>query len=452
MNLVEAVESAGVVGEGGAGFPTHVKLNTSAKYFIINAAECEPLIETDKYLSRTFPARLIDAACKISRYLGAEKTVIAIKGKYKAEIEALQGAIDVAAAGVEIFVMPTFYPAGDEQLIVQQVCGVSVPERGIPIDVGAVVNNVGTVLSISEALEGKNVTNKHLSVVGEVKMNIMLRVPVGTYITQCIEAAEPTLDRYAVIIGGPMMGKILKGDEISRAVVTKTTGSLIVLPCDHHLIRQTERSMSSIKLRAKSACIQCRMCTDLCPRYNTGHQIRPHLVMRNIWRENLIKDEGEYEKAFGDAVNCCDCGVCEMFACPMGLSPKTVNVYIKGELRKKGIGAAKNNNPIPRRDIDLRRIPTHRLVARLGLEKYDGRPLKAGCGELTPKCVHIPLKQHIGIPAVPVKQVGDLVQVGELIAAIPEKGLSANIHASVTGRVSALTDEYMEITRGEVRD
>ena len=89
MSLTEAVKAAGVVGTGGAGFPTHVKLSTQVECFIVNAAECEPLIETDKYLCRTFPERVVEAACAISAHLGATRTVIALKGKYQAEIAAL---------------------------------------------------------------------------------------------------------------------------------------------------------------------------------------------------------------------------------------------------------------------------------------------------------------------------------------------------------------------------
>lgn len=135
-----------------------------------------------------------------------------------------------------------------------------------------------------------------------------------------------------------MMGKPLTDRAaIEAAVVTKTTGNLIVLPKEHYLFRRAQLPMETIRHQTKSACIQCRMCTDLCPRYLIGHQIRPNLVMRNLWREGSIEDNEEYLRSFGDAANCCDCGVCEMFACPMGLSPRKVNGYIKGELRKRGI-------------------------------------------------------------------------------------------------------------------
>lgn len=449
MNLTEAVKAAGVVGAGGAGFPTHVKLSAKAECFLVNAAECEPLIETDKYLCRTFPDRIVAAAAAVAAHLGAKRTVIALKGKYKAEISALEDAIRRLNAEVEIFQMKTFYPAGDEQTMVQQVTGRSVPERGLPLDVGCVVDNVGTLLNIMYALEDKPVTEKYLSVVGEVKEPVMLKVPIGTPLTECVAAAAPAIGKYALIVGGPMMGKVLTDPAaIEAAVVTKTTGNIIVLPPDHYLFRRATLSMDAIRHQAKSACIQCRMCTDLCPRYLIGHQIRPHLMMRNLWREKGVEDNEEYLATFGDAANCCDCGVCEMFACPMGLSPRKVNSYLKGELRSRGIQVPRNMEPHAREFVEERKTPTDRLIARLGLASYNGLHAHT-CITLEPKRVCIPMQQHIGKPASPVKAVGDQVSKGELLGQAAE-GLSANIHASIDGVVEEITPAGVWLRRKEV--
>ncbi len=440
MNLVEAVKAAGIVGAGGAGFPTHVKLNASAEWLIVNAAECEPLIETDKYLCRTYAEKIVGAAVAVAEHLGAKHIVIALKEKYLEEIAALEKAIEKLGAPVEICRMGVFYPAGDEQTMVQFVTGRSVPERGLPLDVGAVVENVGTLMNIYDALtEGKTVSTKYLSVVGEVEKPIMLHVPVGTPLEVCVAAASPKLQEYALIVGGPMMGKVLaKPEQICDGVVTKTTGNLIVLPPGHYLIKRASQTMESIRHRARSACIQCRMCTDLCPRYLIGHQIRPHLVMRNLYRENSITDNGEFLKAFGDAVNCCSCGVCEMFACPMGLSPRRVNEYMKGVLREKGIQVPKNPEPQAMSMLNLRRTPTERLVARLGLSSYYGLHAHE-CKDLMPEEIFVPFSQHIGKPAVPVKKAGDRVEQGELLAAAADGALSANIHAGISGTITEIT-------------
>ncbi|MEA4988746.1 MAG: 4Fe-4S dicluster domain-containing protein [Anaerovorax sp.] len=449
MKLIEAVRSAGVVGAGGAGFPTHVKLDAKADTFIVNAAECEPLIETDKYLMRTFPEELIASAELIAAHLGAKKKVIALKSKYKQEIEALSAAMDKVKSTFELVQMPSFYPAGDEQILVQFVTGRTVPERGIPLHVGTVVNNVGTVLNVGEAVCGKPVTDKYLSVVGEVEKPVMLKVPIGIPIKECIDIARPISLEYDFIIGGPMMGKVHKGEEVYNEFVTKTTGNIIVLPKGHYLVERASLSLSGIAAQARSACVQCKMCTDMCPRYLIGHDIRPNQIMRNLYKEKVICENAEYERAFGSAANCCDCGVCEMFACPMGLSPRKVNGYIKSQLAERKISPTKNQSPQVREDLKWRRIPTERLVARLGLTKYASLHAKEPCKEYVPKSVTLYFKQHIGVRAQACREVGECVQKGDLIAVTGENALCANVHASISGEITLIDSEKAVIIGSE---
>ena len=275
----------------------------------------------------------------------------------------------------------------------------------------------------------------------------MLHAPIGTPVRQCIAAAQPNITDYCVIVGGPMMGKPLTTDEaIDAAVVTKTTGNLIVLPRDHYLIRKAQLSMETIRHQAKSACIQCRMCTDLCPRFLIGHSIHPNKVMRNLWREPTITDNAEYEAAFGEAVNCCSCGACEMFSCPMGLSPRKVNDYLKIELRNRGINVPRNMKPEATQFVDMRKVPTERLISRLGLSQYAVSHAHT-CLELVTDEVTIPFSQHIGKPAQPVFTEGSTVTKGDVIAQAAEGGLSANIHASVSGTVIGVTPTGMTIRR-----
>lgn len=449
MELIEAIKKAGVVGAGGAGFPTHVKLNAKAEYLIINAAECEPLIETDKFLCREYADRIIDTILLMGQHLEARHVVIGLKAKYKTEIAALEKAIREKNAAVEIFRTRTFYPAGDEQVLVQQVTGRSVPERGLPLNVGAVVENVGTVLSIADALEGKPVTEKYLSVTGAVKEPVMFKVPLGTPIRKIISQTDLTVKDYAVIMGGPMMGKMMSSDSmIDHAVVTKTTGNLLVLPKDHYLVKRAVKPVQTMIHQAKTACIQCRFCTDLCPREQIGHNVKPNQIMRNLWHQDQITDAGEFEKIFGSAANCSSCGVCEMFACPMGLSPRKMNDYTKGLLRGMGINPEKNQHPVARSTIEQRRIPTERLIARLGLSEYVFHVEPKLFTGLDIKEVVVPVAQHIGKPAVPVVKVGDEVKAGDLIAEAGE-GLSANIHTGFSGTVTEIGTAGIRISKKE---
>ena len=261
MNLIDVIKNAGVVGAGGAGFPTHLKLNAKADWFIVNAAECEPLIETDKYLCRVYADKIIAAAEIVAGHLGAKHIVIVTKQSYAAEITALRAAINKADSRTELFLSGVFYPAGDEQIIVQMVTGKSVPERGIPLAVGAVVDNVGTLCAIYDAVvEGVSVHTKYLSVVGAVERPMLMHAPIGTPLMECIEKAHPYNKDFAVILGGPMMGRMLADkDEIRRATVTKTLGNLLVLPKDHYLVTRSKRSIERIRMQTRSACIQCRI-------------------------------------------------------------------------------------------------------------------------------------------------------------------------------------------------
>jgi len=447
LSFLDTVKAAGIVGQGGAGFPTHVKLNTNkAEYYIVNAAECEPLIETDKFLMRTRADDLVRGVDLIAKELGATKKYIALKAAYKREIALLESAIARAGSDIRLHKMNYFYPAGDEQVIVCQITGKSVPERGIPIACGAVVDNVGTILSVLDAVEqDRAVFDKYLSVVGEVEKPVMLHVPIGISVRECVEAAHPTIKGYGVIMGGPMMGKTVTDDaEIDKLVITKTDGNIIVLPKDHYLFRRAALKPLSMKNQTRSTCIQCKMCTDMCPRFQTGHNMRPNLVMRNLWRVDSNMSDDEFVRAFGDAANCSECGICEMFACPMLLSPRKANIYVKTLLRERGIDVPKLQNPIPRETMDLREVPTDRLAARLELGKYYGRHLASDYAiDLSPDVVSIPLKMHIGAPATACVAVGDKVEAGAPIAQIDEGKLGANIHASVGGTVESVSDKIV---------
>ena len=289
--------------------------------------------------------------------------------------------------------------------------------------------------------------DKYLSVTGEVREPVMLRVPIGTSFRECVTLAGARLSAYAVVNGGPMMGLVLSEPEkIDAAVVTKTTGSILVLPPDHYLVERSKLKMQRIRLQSRSACIQCRYCTDLCPRWLIGQEMEPHMVMRGLWMEGRIKDDEEFVRAFGGAMNCCSCGICELYACPMNLSPRRVNEYFKGVLRSRGLESKVDPHPAARDSFTGRLIPTERIVARLGLrDYYPGHA--ARCLEYTPKEVCIPFRQSIGRAAGAVVEEGARVKRGDLIARAAE-GLSSNIYASIDGIVKDLSVQGARIVSG----
>ena len=180
MDLLREIYDAGVVGAGGAGFPAHRKLDCSVEYLIINGAECEPLLKTDQYLMRSESEQLVHAACLAGELVKASHVIFALKKKYVNEAVSLRSAIQKSGAGAEIFFLDGVYPAGDEHVLVYEVTGRTVRPGGIPLSVGAVVSNVNTVYNIYEAVKGKPVTSRYMTVAGQVNRPVLVKAPIGT--------------------------------------------------------------------------------------------------------------------------------------------------------------------------------------------------------------------------------------------------------------------------------
>ena len=256
--MTSALEDWGVVGAGGAGFPIEVKLRAKADLVIVNAAECEPLLHKDKELilheSRAMLAGLRTAMERV----GASRAVVGIKEKYEEVIRSLAAELP---GDVTIQPLRDTYPAGDEFVLVYDVTGRVIPPGGLPLDVGALVNNVETLVNVGRA---RPVTHKYLTVAGAVARPCTLRVPLGVSLGEVVTAAGgATVPRWAMLVGGVMMGRLASG---SDEPVTKTTGGVIVLPDDHPLVARYRAPWRAIERIGRSACDQCSFCTELCPR------------------------------------------------------------------------------------------------------------------------------------------------------------------------------------------
>ncbi|MGB9791856.1 MAG: SLBB domain-containing protein, partial [Thermacetogeniaceae bacterium] len=187
--LVEKVRLAGVVGAGGAGFPTHIKYLSKAELLIVNGAECEPLLWVDKEILRLRATQVVNAVRSVIEAIGAKRGIITLKKKYENIADNLRKAISKSQAPIEIILLDDFYPAGDEHVLVYEVTGEPLPPGAIPTKRGIIVNNVETVLNIGKALDGKPVTEKWVTVTGAVGNPSTFVVPLGTPIRTLIEAA-----------------------------------------------------------------------------------------------------------------------------------------------------------------------------------------------------------------------------------------------------------------------
>jgi len=430
--IVEKIRNAGVVGAGGAGFPTHVKVNASVDTVLVNGASCEPLLMSDPLLMETQTQAMVRGLLAVLDCTGAGRGIVCLKGKHRKAMQAVRDAVAADGSGrLEVFELRDFYPAGDEQVLVHEVLGRTVPEAGIPLQVGVVVSNVETLCNVSRALDDQPLTDRWVTVTGEVGRHMVVRVPVGTLVSDLLAfAGGPRIADYRVVDGGPMMGRVLPDTKQS---VTKTTSGLIVLPPDHTVVARKVMDPERVRRITSTICCQCSQCTDLCPRNLLGHRLRPHLLMRAAGADLAASP------AAREALLCSECGICEKFACPMQVSPREVNAQIKRALMANGVRwDAEGRTPVAHPFRSIRYVPTSRLMQRLDVMKYDTHPgLVEG---FRPQVVEIALKQHIGAPATCLAAVGDRVAKGDLIGEIPDKALGARVHASISGTVTSVAD------------
>ena len=423
------IENFGIIGAGGAGFPTHVKIDSRPDTVIMNAAECEPLLHKDMELIRNYCDEILQGIQVVLELTGARQAIIGIKNKHKEEIELLS-----AKVSSEIKVMPLedVYPAGDEVTLIYMVTKRIVQPGALPISVGCLVQNVETLYNIGI---NKPVVEKFLSVAGAVEEPATIKVPVGITFREVLSHFSITAKDYVIRSGGLMMGQL--ETDLNKAV-SKRTGALIVLPKDHHCVTMYNRfpNEHATDIIAKAGCDQCSYCTEFCPRYLLGQPVRPETAMRN----RMFTREGMPLLAPGN-FSCCECNLCTMYACPEGLDPRGATVIEKRIAREQKIkwtGDPATVHPM----YEYRKVPTKKLMQRLDVLNFkDEGSLKDM--RIVPQMVRVPLDQHIGAPSEPVVKVGDQVIKYDIIAKAAGK-ISSNTHASISGTIT-------EVLKHEIR-
>jgi Na+-translocating ferredoxin:NAD+ oxidoreductase RnfC subunit len=435
MKLDEKLRQCGVVGAGGAGFPTSVKAAARVEFVIANGAECEPLLHKDLELMKHFPEEILSGLRLMMEATGARRGKFGVKEKNAAAVEAIRPRLKPETA--DLVLLGDFYPSGDEFELVYQATGRLIPPAGIPLQVGCVVNNVETLYNVHLARQEMPVVRKFVSVAGAVRQPKSFWVPVGTPFRDLIElaggASEP---EFGMFVGGIMMGSLsFDLDD----VVTKTTGGLIVLPKEHYLVSRKGRSPEAMHRIGKSACDQCSYCTELCPRYLLGYDVMPHRVMRSLgftlagaelWNQS--------------AELCCACGLCTLYACPEDLYPKEACDRAKRDMRTAGIKFVQRKEAAVHPMKEHRRVPLAQLRRRLKIEAYEGETPFVRI-EHRPRSVRIRLFQHVGKPARPVVRLGEKVKMGTAVGRVGPPDLGADVHSSIEGTVTAITDTFVEI-------
>ena len=291
--LMGIIREAGIVGMGGATFPTHVKLSSGigkVDTVIVNACECEPYITADDRLCREFPEELLSGLQIVMRILKMDHATIAIENNKPEAIRCLRRAID-PATGIRISELPVKYPQGAEKQLIYAITGREVPSGGLPAAVGCAVFNAATCKAIHDAVyEGMPLISRVVTVTGDVVMiprNLM--VPIGTSFNRLLEAVGYGETPYKVLSGGPMMG-VAQFD--LSVPVTKGTNAVTIL------------GKANRKVAATPHCIRCGKCIEVCPM---------HLMPVLMHRASADGDVEEMKKL--NLLDCIECGCCA-YTCP----------------------------------------------------------------------------------------------------------------------------------------
>ncbi len=295
QELIGIIREAGIVGMGGASFPTHVKLSGGIgkiDTIIVNAGECEPYITSDDRLCREMPGQLISGIRIIMKILGLPEAHIGIEDNKPEAIRALKA--NVADFGVIVDVLPAKYPQGAEKQLIQAITGRQVPSGGLPAEVGCAVFNAATCKAIHDAVyDGMPLIRRIVTVSGDILMEPKnLMVPIGTSYNDLLEACGHSESPYKVLSGGPMMG--IAQFDLSVPTI-KACNAITVLG---------KKNRFSVK---DPHCIRCGKCIDVCPMH-----LMPVLMYKALY-SNEIEEMNETH-----LMDCCECGCCA-YNCPAGV-------------------------------------------------------------------------------------------------------------------------------------
>lgn len=433
MDLKALMKESGIVGAGGAGFPSYAKLADGADTLVVNGAECEPLLYTDYVLLQKEMPTVLAGIQAVIDYLKIPCALLCVKEHTAVRLKLKDGT--KLAERIILKTLPDVYPMGDEISLIYQATGRVVRPGNLPITAGVIVLNVETFYNIAVKVKrGENLTEKYLTIAGNIPNAIVVKVPIGTTVAELFEKNSITIpEGHIVLDGGPSMGKVIDPDV---AVITKTTKGLLILPetCEAAMSKFLDGSKSIA--RAETACCQCTRCTDMCPRHLLGYPLEPHKMVRTAKGAATVLPEMVIS-----ATLCCGCGICESLACCQGISPKAVINEYKALLAKNKLRYVGKDDVFPAEEREWRMVPSERWASVLGVAKFD----KVGkyIGRQTDyNRVEILFRQHIGAPSVPCVEDGAYVKKGDKIAEAAE-GLSLPQYASISGKVSVYNDRMI---------
>ncbi|MBQ5929785.1 MAG: 4Fe-4S dicluster domain-containing protein [Clostridia bacterium] len=433
MNLKELMKEAGIVGAGGAGFPSYAKLADGADILVVNGAECEPLLYTDYILLQKEMPMVLEGIKAVQEYANIPCALLCVKEHTAKRLRLKDG----TKLGDRIILktLPDVYPMGDEISLIYQATGRIVKPGNLPITSGVIVLNVETLYNTAQMVKhGETLTEKYVTIAGNIPEAIVVKVPIGIEVSALFAQNSITIpDGHVVLDGGPSMGKVIDPE---NAVVMKTTKGLLILPEGIEAVMTKFIDGDKSIARAETACCQCTRCTDMCPRALLGYPLEPHKMVRTAKSAVTIMPEMVLS-----ATLCCGCGICESLACSQGISPKAVINEYKALLAKNKMRYVAKEDVEVAEEREYRMVPSERWASTLGVAKYD-KVAKFVGRQTGYEKAEIYFRQHIGAPSVPCVENGAIVQKGDKIAEAAE-GLSLPQYASIDGRVTVYNDKIV---------
>ncbi len=338
-SLRNVIREAGIVGLGGAGFPSYIKLNPGPgreiETLIINGIECEPYITCDDMLMRERADEIVAGVLVIQHALQAKRTVIAIEDNKPEAIESVKSAIKQLAEDlIDVAVIPTIYPAGSEKQLVYAITGEEVPSEGLPVQVGVVCQNIGTVAAVYRAVHhGEPLISRYVTITGDVDSPQNLEVLFGTIVEELVaQCSDNVQDIKRLIIGGPMMGFAMHSLNIP---LIKTSNCVLVDRGRHSQFSGREHIMP---------CIRCGACAQVCP-----IKLLPQQLYWYAKAEDL--DQVQNYNLF----DCIECGCCD-YVCPSHIPLVQYYRFAKGEIWQREEERLKSDKARLRHEFRERRI------------------------------------------------------------------------------------------------
>ena len=297
--FIQAIQQAGIVGLGGAAFPAHVKFNISedkhCRYLMLNGCECEPFLTCDHRVMLEYAGELIDGTRILQHFIQADKVCIAIEANKPDAVVALREASARLGFPVEVAPLKVKYPQGAEKMMISAILGEEVPAGKLPIDIGVLVSNVGTIVALSQYFrQSQPLIERVITVTGTaVARPANVLVPLGTPMRDLVEfCGGVTGEATRILLGGPMMGIVQK--TLDTPVVKGTSGILVL----------TEREVQDIDT---FSCIRCGRCLEACPLFLNPARLGL-LARKGLWDD--MEDN--------NALDCFECGSCS-YVCPSGI-------------------------------------------------------------------------------------------------------------------------------------